>query len=253
MLRPFFACIALFIILTACGRVPEKSGSTSVLPGSPPPGTETQIRELAEAIKALGPDVSPDEAARAARISFEHTYELAIKYQITDSALVHNVKVNLGLKPRGLCKHWAQDMEKRLQAEEFETLTIHRAIGGMIGVDHSTVIISQRGDDMYDGIVVDPWRDGGRLTWIHTNRDTVWGWVPQFQVLDQIAFEAAKERGQTSIIFRSESGTKRCLVVTGKDEFMPSTPDLTQCIKETSTLPPSDTYSGDVTINLSPS
>jgi hypothetical protein len=241
------------MILTACGGTLEKSSSTSVLPGSPPPGTKTQIIELAEAIRALGPDVNPDEAARAARISYEHTHELAIQYEITDSALVHNVKVNLGIKPRGLCKHWAQDMEKRLKAEEFETLTIHRAIGGMIGVDHSTAIISRRGDDLYDGIVLDPWRKGGRLTWVPTIRDTAWGWVPQFQVLDQFAFAVAKERGQTSIKFRSEGGTERCLVVTGEEEYMPSTPDLTQCIKEASPWPTYDAFAGDETTEISPS
>ena len=144
--------------------------------------------------------------------------------------MVHNVKVNLGMKPRGLCKHWAQDMEKRLKAEEFETLTIHRAIGALVGVDHSTAIISRKGDGMYDGIVVDPWREGGSLTWIHTREDTQWGWKPQFEVLDKLAFEAAKERGQDSIIFVPEGGeVPRCLVVRSRSDYAPSTTNLSAC------------------------
>ena len=71
---------------------------------------------------ALGPEVDPDEAARAAEIAFSYTRELAIQYQITDPPLIHNTKVNMGLKPRGLCWHWAEDMERRLKAEGFQTL-----------------------------------------------------------------------------------------------------------------------------------
>ncbi|WP_253913136.1 hypothetical protein [Pseudoruegeria sp. HB172150] len=149
----------------------------------PLPGTEADIAELTQAILALGSDIDPDEAARAARVSYEATHELAIQYQITDPALVHNTKVNLGLKPRGLCKHWAEDMEARLLAEKFQTLSILRAIGELVGIDHSTAVISPKGGDIYDGIVVDPWRKGGTLTWIATAEDTAWGWAPRLEVL----------------------------------------------------------------------
>lgn len=228
-----------FLILSACGSSSEKNARLP-LPGTPPPATETQIQELAEAILAMGADIDPVEAARAARVSFEHTHELAVQYQITDRALVHNVKVNLGIKPRGLCKHWAQDMEKRLIAESFETLTIHRAIGAMVGVDHSTVIISRKGEDMYDGIVVDPWRDGGRLTWVHTVEDTEWGWRPRYEVLDEMMFENAKGNGRSALIYRSEGGPRRCLVILGRREYLPSTTDLSQCLPDDALLSSTD-------------
>ena len=191
-----------------------------------------EISELILALQALGPEVDPEEAARAARVSFEHTHQLAIEYQITDPALIHNIKVNMGIKPRGLCKHWAEDMDKRLVAESFETLTIHRAIGALIGVDHSTVIISRRGDSMYDGIVVDPWRKGGILTWIATKDDTSWGWEPQYEVLDRFAREAARERGLDTYIYSVEGKTPRCLIVAsdaGPINSIPSTTNLSMC------------------------
>ena len=120
---------------------------------------------LADEIQALGPEVDPEEAHRAARVAFERTAELARAYRITDPPLVHNAKVNMGLKPRGLCWQWADDMESRLAEEEFRTLELHRAIANWdndFRIDHSTVIISARGDGMFDGIVLDA---DPRYTW----------------------------------------------------------------------------------------
>ena len=60
----------------------------------------------------------------------------------------------MGLKPRGLCWHWARDIEDRLKAEAFETLEMHRAIAdpdNMFRLEHSTAIISARGDSFDEG------------------------------------------------------------------------------------------------------
>lgn len=224
-------------IAAACAPDPsvqqQRTSAPVALPGSPPPGTEQDIAGLSAAIFALGPNVDPEEAARAARIAYEYTYQLALQYQITDPALIHNIKVNSGRKPRGLCRHWAEDMEDRLQAENFETLTIHRAIGALVGVDHSTAIISAQGDDMYDGIVIDPWRNGGRLTWIETDVDTSWGWEPQFSELDRQAYDLAVETGVPTITYRIEDKPARCLVVAdgrAPSREVYSSLDMTRCL-----------------------
>jgi hypothetical protein len=144
------------------------------------------ISALSGAIINMGPGVDSAEASRAASIAFQHTDDLALAYEITDPPLVHNTKVNMGLKPRGLCWHWAEDMEKRLLAEDFDTLRVHRAIanvGDPFRIDHSTAIITARGDDMSDGIVLDPWRHGGTLFWAPLREDVRYDWVPRSQVL----------------------------------------------------------------------
>ena len=165
------------LVTAACATMP---------PGGPPRGEAREIAELTAAITALDPEVDPGEAARAARISYEWTHKLALDYQITDPPLVHNTKVNMGLKPRGLCWHWAEDMERRLKQENFVTLEMHRAIANAdnpFRIDHSTAIISARGDSMFDGIVLDPWRRGGVLFWDHTRTDTDYRWRPRGIVL----------------------------------------------------------------------
>ncbi len=152
----------------------------------PTPGTQTEVAALARAIRGMSPDVDPNEATRAAQLAYGHTFALAQAYQITDPPLLHNSKVNAGRKPRGLCWHWAEDMEARLNAENFATLSMHRAIANAdsrILIDHSTAVISAWGARMQDGIVLDPWRKGGTLFWSPVQTDTRYTWEERETVL----------------------------------------------------------------------
>ena len=154
--------------------------------GTPPPAQPEEVSRLAAAIRSLGPEVDPEEADRAARMAYRHTHDLALQYQITDPPLIHNTKVNMGLKPRGLCWHWARDMEDRLKAENFQTLDLHRAVANAdnaFRLEHSTAIISARGDAYDEGIVLDPWRKGGRLTWARVADDDAYHWEPRNAVV----------------------------------------------------------------------
>ena len=163
--------------LAACGQLPETR----------PMATLDEVHALEKAIMELGPGIDPGEAERAAEIAFAHTRNLAIAYRITDPPLIHNTKVNMGLRPRGLCWHWAEDMEKRLLAENFETLDVLRAIANAdvaFRIDHSTALIAPKGKTIYDAMVLDPWRLGGTLFWSETRADTRYKWVPQKDVLE---------------------------------------------------------------------
>jgi hypothetical protein len=184
--------------------------------GAPPPPAEAEeVTRLANAIAALGPEVDREEAARAARISFAHTHALAQQYQITDPPLIHNTKVNMGLKPRGLCWHWARDMEDRLKEERFRTLDLHRAVANAdnaFRLEHSTAVVSARGAGYEDGIALDPWRKGGRLTWVPVREDQAYKWEPRNEVVAR-----ALERKHGQIVTLTDD--RRILM--GGVEFVP--------------------------------
>lgn len=189
----------LMLALAGCGSAPEPAdrrdlGGVPTFDAVAEMPREVQVAALRDAILALGPGIDPDEAARAAQVAYDWTDELVRQYQIVDPPLVHNMKVNAGLKPRGLCWHWAEDMERRLLTENFQTLDIHRAIANAdraFRIDHSTAIVSRKGDDMYEGIVLDPWRTGGELVWVRTTADK-YPWEPQRAVLARKAERLAQ-------------------------------------------------------------
>lgn len=164
-----------------------------------------EIAELTQAFINLGPDVSPYEAARAARVVYTYVDQLKIEYQITGSALAHNTKVNMGIAPRGLCWHWAHDIDARLMRERFRTLQIHRAIANHnnLRLEHSTTMLGRRGDPMYKAIVLDPWRQGGTLFWAVAADDTRYDWTDREQVF---AYKRAREEGRSFRTVGTQSG-----------------------------------------------
>lgn len=153
---------------------------------APRPATLDKVAALAARIAALSPNVDPVEANRAAQTAYEATFSLAMAYQISDPPLIHNAKVNAGQRPRGLCYHWAEDMEARLNAEGFETLEMTRAIANadnLLLIEHSTAVITATGANMQSGIVLDPWRKGGVLFWENVRDDRRYDWIPREDAL----------------------------------------------------------------------
>lgn len=161
-------------------------GCTPPPPGGPAPATDAQRAELALALRSMSPAVDAGEARRLADVAFDHPLLLARAYEITDSPFVHNIKVNRGEKPRGLCYHWAEDMETRLLQEEFRTLAIRRAISPVRPAnpfEHSTVVATPPGAPLSAGIILDPWRFGGALYWTPVTEDAGHDWRPRNEVL----------------------------------------------------------------------
>lgn len=185
------AVLCTLLIVAACAD-PNGATSRGAVSSSsnaqytpPPMGTQAEMDKLAAAIQALSPQVDPAEAQRAARTAYVSTQQQAIAYQITASPLVHNMMVNSGLRDRGLCYQWADDLEIAMKKEGFRTLSLHRAIANAFNpllIEHSTLIISAKGAAMQEGIVLDPWRKGGILTWKPVVEDTKYTWVPQAEV-----------------------------------------------------------------------
>lgn len=151
----------------------------------PPTIEQRRIADLSLAIRSLSTDIDPAEARRAARISIEHTRQLAVQYEIEDSPVMHNFLVNIGVKPRGLCVDWTSDLLTRLQQERFYSLKLHWGIANYetaFRLEHSTVIVSARGDSLNQGLVLDPWRYSGHLFWAPTLEDPAYTWYPQAEI-----------------------------------------------------------------------
>ena len=182
-MNPRHAIIRALSIVALFGLV----ACTSVSYEEMTPASRSDVADLASAIEALAGEVDREEATRAAQIAYDYPLQLAREYQLTDPPLIHNIKVNNGTRPRGLCYHWADDLQARLAQEGFETLTLHRAIANAdnpILIDYSTVIISGKDDGLFEGIVLDPWRNSSALFWSPVLGDERYTWVPRQVVLE---------------------------------------------------------------------
>jgi hypothetical protein len=178
--NPITAAVSLLLLLLlqACAG---SNGSVNISPAA----DQRRIVELDRAILSLGDNIDPGEASRAARVAVEYSRQLAREYEVSGSPIFHNMMVNLGIKSRGLCVHWTRDLRDRLDEEDFRSLDLHWAIANyesLFRIEHSTVVISARGDDLQQGLVLDPWRNAGDLYWSPTREDKEYRWRPQAEI-----------------------------------------------------------------------
>jgi hypothetical protein len=130
------------------------------------------VAELAERLEALSPSVNQREAAVAAETAHTRSLELARAYRVVRPAILHNMLVNCGLKERGLCYHWAEDLYAKLYSLNLRTLVLHRGVARPNTLrEHNAVVITALGQPFEDGVVLDAWRDCGRLCWPYVQQD----------------------------------------------------------------------------------
>lgn len=138
-----------------------------------------RVAELGQMIEALSPEVDPTEARLVAETATMLPLELAGTYRLTSPPITHNVLVNMGLRPRGLCTHFAEDLLRRLDALELNTLDLYWAVAfptRPFRLEHSAALVTARGRRFEDGIVLDGWRDSGELYFAPVTEDNRYAW-----------------------------------------------------------------------------
>jgi hypothetical protein len=144
-------------------------------PAAPRPVAELAAEKagLEDALRALGPSVQPAEARRVARVIVQTVEQARVTSGLTGGAHQRNVAVNLGLHDWGLCWQWTELLGRRLQQESLVTLHPRWACAhaGSTLREHNALVLTTRGGPFADGLVVDPWRRGGWLTWVRVSDD----------------------------------------------------------------------------------
>jgi hypothetical protein len=138
-----------------------------------PQETLKRIDSLQHDLTALDSTTDPSEARKLAETGIVYSLYLADEYRLVKEPHLHNILVNIGLKDRGLCFQWAEDLMKQFKALDLKTFSFHEAVAykGKKFHEHNTVVVTAKGKDFFDGIVLDPWRDSGDLYWISVKTD----------------------------------------------------------------------------------
>lgn len=132
-----------------------------------------KVEWLQDDLAALGQQSDQLEAKQVAETAIIYSNQLADEYQLVRPAVLHNLLIQVGLKDRGLCYHWTEDLLKRLQALELRTYQLHWGVAyrGSDLREHNSVVITARGQAFEKGMVLDPWRNSGDLFWALINAD----------------------------------------------------------------------------------
>ena len=133
-----------------------------------------KVSALRDDLAKLDRQVDLTEAGRVAETAITYADDLIADYDLVRPAAFHNVLVRIGVKDRGLCYHWAEDLMKRLQSLELKTFQLYWGVAyrGSELREHNTVIITARGRAFEHGMVLDPWRNSGDLYWALVEKDS---------------------------------------------------------------------------------
>ncbi|RPJ74350.1 MAG: hypothetical protein EHM15_05495 [Desulfobacteraceae bacterium] len=164
--------LALSILFSGCAASHRSlsTGETEI---------SSKIAALQDSLTGLKPHPDPDEARRVAETAVTHSLRLADAYRVVPPARWHNVLIQVGIRERGLCFHWTEDLMQRLQALGLSSFDLHWGVAhrGSDLREHNSVVITAAGQPFEAGLVLDPWRNSGDLFWTRVDRDA-YPWAP---------------------------------------------------------------------------
>ena len=133
---------------------------------------ERSIKDLTKALVALAPDVDPAEAQSLSLTAHTKARSLKKEYRVVLNPEFTVFLYNIGMRKRGWCGHWAQDIGAELKELKLKTLVLHwgEAYPNTTS-ENNALVVTARNQPFQDGIIIDGWRRAGRLFWCPVLRD----------------------------------------------------------------------------------
>ena len=176
----YITALCLLIVVSGCAKAKvyyPGNGSFNATTSGIQVDTQIyreKVKQLEQVLVALSATVDKTEAMMVAETAVRESAVLAEEYQLVRPAVAHNLLVVLGLKDRGLCYHWTEDLMKRLQTLDLKSLQLHWGVAyrGSELREHNCVVVTAKGQSFFKGIVLDPWRNSGNLFWARVTKDS---------------------------------------------------------------------------------
>ncbi len=162
---------ALLLYLVGCTPITQ--------PSTP----QYQKDKLYRQLLSIDNSIDPSEARILANQAIEYSLTLKQKYGANTTPLLHNLLVNTGIKDRGLCYQWSDDLYLHIQKYRLKSITL-KPVGSYIGSywsEHNALVaLSTSNPKLKRGILIDPWRDSGELYFIPITKDPEYKWVIRY-------------------------------------------------------------------------
>jgi len=169
----YLLCIFIIVFFTACSVKYDVSREVPIKKE-----LVRAINDLQNDIEKLSPLINKVEAKEVASRAILYSQFLANEYDLVSPALYHNSLVQMGLRKRGLCFHFAEDLIKELKNLNLETLDLRWVVHDKSQYwEHSSIVLSAKGEPIQKGIILDAWRNSGNLYWNNFDKDTRYTWI----------------------------------------------------------------------------
>lgn len=165
MFKNFFKAWLFSFLLAGCAA-------------APPVPSQAEVVELSTLLRSLDKRISQDEAMQLSLDIFHETQKLVEVFELTSPPLFHNSLVNMGIKKKGLCYHWSDALYAHFSQENYSSFGFH-LVGANIGeyfFEHNALVVVAKGGPVQKGILIDPWRNSGKLYFSRVVEDKKYQW-----------------------------------------------------------------------------
>lgn len=131
-----------------------------------PKHRQAKAQRLSRDLQQLSPTVSPAEADKLATTAIEASATMSREFRPVFLPWANNALRNMGLRKRGLCYEWRDDLYPHLHRLKLKTMDLHLTSARRATPrEHNGIVVTAKKQDFKEGIALDPWRKGGRLEW----------------------------------------------------------------------------------------
>ena len=157
------AAFILAVCATAfasAGEQPQNSPASFQVPRSDLGNADALANQLA----ALSARVDPTEAKLLADCAYATVSQLRRQYRMFGTPIFNNFLIYHGLKKRGYCYQWSEDLLVAFDPLKLKTLELHwgEANPGNWR-ENNCLVVTARGQPFRSGIMLDCWRHFGHL------------------------------------------------------------------------------------------
>ena len=169
MHKHFFSLFFLLFLLQGCAV------------NSPAPQASDMYR-LAHLLQSqdshISIHISSLESLKLSKDIFSKTQSLSKAFKMTSPPQYHNFLVTIGLREKGLCYDWSDALYAYLTQREYPSFEFH-LMGANIGkywTEHNSLVVVAKGLAIEEGIIIDPWRNSGKLYFSKVKEDGNYSW-----------------------------------------------------------------------------
>lgn len=119
------------------------------------------------------------ESTRLAILLVDEIQRLKRVYKSFAIPIMHNMLIDIGIKKRGACKDWAEDLLAFLRPIKRKHFYVTWGEANPKKMtEHNVAVVYPNTATFYDGVVVDPWRTSGKPFWVPVKKDKHYKWNP---------------------------------------------------------------------------
>ncbi len=123
-----------------------------------------KAEKLANELAALSPRVNHDEAKLLADCAFATVSKLRREYRMFGTPIFNNFLIYHGLRKRGYCYQWSEDLLIALDALRLKSLDLHWGeYDPGTWRENNCIVVTAKGQPFKRGIMLECWRHLGHL------------------------------------------------------------------------------------------